>query len=108
MKTTHLLNALHIRGAARPLLFTILLMTAGCDEKFGLSISKPDKICDSDGPATYAAVGPTPVINREDKTIDITSCTGTPVKLLRSGIRTTRSAVEAGYPQGSSARQRAQ
>ena len=88
MKTTRFLDAQHIRGGFGALLLPLLLMTAGCDEKFGLSIYKSDSTCDSGTSTSHAAAGPTPVINMKYKNIDRAPCTGSPVKLLSSGIRT--------------------
>lgn len=101
MKLTRFSNARHIRGAACSLLLPILLMTAVCNDKFEVSIYKPDKICDSYTPATHAAIGQTPVIDKEEKSIDGQPCTENPVKLLRGSTTIFSSEVGAGYPQGS-------
>lgn len=100
MKLTRFSNALHICGAALSLLLPILLMTAICNDTFDVSIYKPDKICDSSPPATYAANGQAPVIDMEDKTIDGHPCTGNPVKLLRGSTAISSSVVGVGYSQG--------
>lgn len=92
MKLTRFLNALHIRGAALSLVLPVLLMTAVCNDKFEVSIYKPDKICESDTPVTYSAIGKTAALDLADKIIDEHPCTDNPVKLLRGSTTNSISA----------------
>lgn len=76
MKPKRLPNGFYTISVARLLPLFILLVTAGCDEKFDVSISRPDSNCDS-----YALT---------------TRCTGNPVKLLPSRSAISSSVVVSG------------
>lgn len=94
MKPVRLSNALHIRGATYLLLIPTLLMNSGCNDKFEITIYKPDRICDSYTSAAHDDTDQTPMKDTSDRATDRPLCTGSPVKLLLT--RTTSSVSVSG------------